>query len=132
MLQGSVLGSILFNIFTNDLDRAAREAFMKMFANDTKVARIVENQTDAAEMQATINKLCRWATNWEMKLNARKCKILHFGNKNPQQDYFMNDEKLEVVEEMDLAVLIQNNLKPTKQCEAAAKAANGMITQIGR
>ncbi len=69
----------------------------------------------------------------EMSFNANKCKIMHFGNKNPQHEYFMNGVKLETVsEEKDLGVWVQDTLKPSKQCEKAASAAHGMITQIGR
>ena len=133
VLQGSVLGGILFNIFNNDLDPAAREAFIRKFADDCKVARIVETEEDADEMQETIDELNRWAATWEMAFNVSKCKIMHFGNKNPKREYFMNGEKVEVVsEEKDLGVWVLDTLKPTKQCEAAAKAAHGMITQIGR
>ena len=133
VLQGSVLGGILFNLFNNDLDPAAREAFVRKFADDVKAARIVESQADADKMQETINELTRWAVTWEMEFNVNKCKIMHFGSKNPQREYVMNGTKLEVVsEEKDLGIWIQDTLKPSKQCEAAAKAAHGIITQIGR
>ena len=47
--------------------------------------------------------------------------------------YFMNGEEMdEVKEEKDLGVLIEDTMKPSKQCTAAAKAANFALGQIQR
>ena len=133
VIQGSVLGGILFNIFIDDIDEAAIDALLRKFADDTKVAQIVQNQEDAEKFQQVINQLCEWAETWEMTFNVAKCKILHFGRKNPKYEYFMRDTKLEeATEEKDLGVWISTTLKPSKQCEAAAKTANFTLGQIQR
>ena len=52
-----------------------------------------------------------------MQLNVKKCKVMHFGTRNPRFDYFMRTTegektKLEVVErEKDLAVIVSSDLK---------------------
>ena len=68
-----------------------------------------------------------------MAFNVKKCKVIHFGRKNPGHRYFMDgNEILEAEEEKDLGVLIENTMKPTKQCAAAAKAANFALGQLQR
>ena len=57
VLQGSVLGGILFNIFVDDIDEAIINALIKKIADDTKLARIIRNLADAQEMQANLDRL---------------------------------------------------------------------------
>ena len=79
--QGSVLGPTLFLIFINDIDRAmdVTSSVLLKFADDTKVARVVESQEQQAELQKTIDRLVEWSGEWQMLFNSDKCHILHLG-----------------------------------------------------
>ena len=133
VVQGSVLGGILFDLFIDDIDDETIQAFLRKFADDTKVAKLIESLKDAEEMQRMINRLAEWANRWGMAFNVKKCKVLHFGRKNPKQRYVMNGiEIMEANEEKDLGVWTENTMKPTKQCAAAAKAANFALGQLQR
>ena len=133
VLQGSVLSGILFNIFIDDIDKATIEALIKKFADDTKMAALVENQADAKKMQENLNSLCEWAKKWKMKFNASKCKVMHFGKENARNVYMMSDVQIESVsEEKDLGVWVEDSMKPTKQCTMAANSANWALGQLSR
>ena len=61
VLQGSV--------FIDDIDEVVEEeepleTAQEKFADDTKIARIVEDEADARKKQEIINKLARWANKW--------------------------------------------------------------------
>ena len=87
-----------------------------MFADDTKVARIVENEEDGKAMQNVIDALAEWAKKWAMDFNGKKCKVLHFGNKNPSIEYYMNGSMIEACkEEKDLGVIV-NETRQTMRC----------------
>jgi hypothetical protein len=68
-----------------------------------------------------------------MSFNTKKCKVMHFGRRNPQYDYEMNGERLEKVEEeRDIGVTVQKSLKPSAQCAKAAGTARAVLGQISR
>ena len=133
--QGSVLGPTLFLIYINDIDQAVdlTHALIKKFADDTKLAMVVQNDDDRALFQRNIDGLIGWSAEWQMLFNIDKCHIMHFGRNNQLYSYQMNGEKLEeVVEEKDVGVLIHSSLKPSAQCAQAAKKGNQVLGQLYR
>jgi Reverse transcriptase (RNA-dependent DNA polymerase) len=132
--QGSVLGPLLFSIFINDLDSAATaEQIIKKFADDTKVGQILEGPHSHTELQATLDRLCKWAVDWGMQFNVEKCHVMHVGRGNPNHEYSMNSTRLATTkEERDVGVIISENLKPAAQCKKAAQTASSVLGQIHR
>ena len=70
VIQGSVLGGILFIIFVDDLDDWIL-ALIRKFADDTKMARVVEDETQASEMQRDKETLVEWTKTWGMQFNVK-------------------------------------------------------------
>ena len=135
VIQGSVLGPILFTIYINDVDICLHPhvGFISKFADDTKVAKVVKDDSAAFEMQAIINNLGNWSRQWEMKFNLEKCCILHFGFNNQKFQYTMNGAVLQSEsQQKDLGIIITDSCKPSDQCAAAAKKANQVLGRINR
>ena len=138
--QGSCLGPTLFLIFINCIDNCINTitGIISKFADDTKVGRVVANENDREELQREIDNLMDWTKKWQMEFNASKCKVIHFGKKNPGYSYTMGGYApagvvLEAVEEeKDVGVMISNTLKPSSQCSKAAKKANQVLGQMVR
>jgi hypothetical protein len=131
--QGSVLGPPLFTVFINDLDQAVKFIeLLKKFADDTKLGQTA-TQEGRACLQRALDMLCEWADQWGMEFNVKKCKVMHMGHNNMEQEYYMNGHKLEVTEEeRDIGVLVTKNLKPASQCKKAARTAQTVLSQISR
>ena len=130
--QGTVLGGILFILFVNDIDVDV-VAFLRKFADDTKIAKVVETENDAVALQRDVDTLVEWARKWEMTFNVEKCKVLHVGRRNKKFEYRMGDVVLsQTTVEKDLGVWMSGDLKSAYQCEKAAKLANAALGLISR
>ena len=72
--QGSILGPLLFLVFSNDLvDNLNTDA--KLFADDTILGHTGNTARECAlALQPDINKVTQWASKWKVSLNALKNK----------------------------------------------------------
>ena len=75
VLQGSVLGQVLFLIFINDSDTGLSSKISK-FADVTKIFRPVMNHTDGLGLQQDLDSISNWARRWQMEFNVSKCKVM--------------------------------------------------------
>ena len=130
--QGSVLGPLLFVIFINDLPESV-ESNAFLFADDTKVFKIISDATDNIALQGDLDCLQEWSNRWLIGFNAAKCKHMHIGSGNTEYDYKLNDTLLEhASHEIDIGVYIDNNLKFDMHISRKVNIANGMFGRIRR
>ena len=130
--QGSVLGPILFLIFINDLLDGIKSGG-KLFADDSKLFKMIQSETDRDILQEDLLKLQEWSRKWLLEFNEKKCKVMHIGRSNPGFEYQMNGVKLDVTnEEKDLGVYVTPDWKSSTHVAKAAAKANSMVGWIGR
>jgi hypothetical protein len=131
--QGSILGPILFTLFINDLPDDI-SSVCKIFADDTKIYSCTSH---SQTIQKDLDNLVNWSDKWNLYFNAGKCKVLHYGRKNPNIEYTMGNDNERVRltvcdEEKDLGVIFDKNLKFDKQVESSVQKANKMLGIIKR
>ena len=112
--QGSVLGSVLFLIFINDLPDNIRSS-VRLFADDCVLYRNIKSPIDCQILQDDLNSLAQWETDWQMKFNVAKCHSMrvtrHLPNKHILFDYTLHQQKLEQVQSAKyLGITITDNL----------------------
>jgi len=135
VVQGSVLGPILFTVFINDIDLVITDTSTKIFkyADDSKFGRQIRCFSDAVSLQATIDGIWNWSEKWGMSIHPQKTCVLHFGHGNPEYEYKINGTKiLSVVSAKDLGVIVNNSCKPSMHVSTITKKANGMLSQLNR
>ena len=135
--QGSVLGPMLFLIYVNDLPEEVLST-LKLFADDTKLYREIQNDHDKEILQNDLNELMDWSVKWQLPFNIEKCKVLHLGKNNPKHKYSIksgtNNEVLlqEVEEEKDLGIKFDSQLNFKQHIAECVSKANQRIGLIRR
>jgi len=137
--QGSVLGSLLFVIFTNDLpDTCSDFAEIFLFTDDAKLFRHVKYTEDSAVLQRSCDRLFQWSNQRLLRLNVDKCKVLSIGLRNTTDfTYYLGDVndriELERTSSMkDLGVIIDCKLKFQDHIKQKINKANSMLGIIRR
>jgi len=88
-----------------------------MFADDTRIWRIISKVKDNDQLQQDLIKLANWSDKWLLRFHPEKCKVMHIGHTHPTQ-YYMEDKgqlrQLQTItEEKDLGILVTNDLNRT-------------------
>ena len=111
ILQGSVLGPILFVLYKNDLPENI-VSNVYMFADNTKVFKTINSPDDQHTLQNDLDYLVSWSSQWLSRFHPNKCNLMHIG-KTVQQEYAYNMKidntahKLgEIEEQKDIGVII--------------------------
>ena len=68
VLQGSVLGPMLFLMYINDIAEGVTSQ-MRMFADDSIVYRQIHTPADHFRLASDLNKLLCWTKIWQMDFN---------------------------------------------------------------
>jgi len=71
--QGSVLGSLLFLAYVNDIWRNT-ESNIRLFADDCVTYRKITDSIDMDKLQTDLNRLGKWVVENEMRINPDKIK----------------------------------------------------------
>ena len=135
--QGSVLGPELFLLFINDLPEvlSTPKSTVKIFADDTKLYSEVNNQEDYERLQNDLMNINKWADSWQLPFNSDKCKVIHYGKKNPLYNYKLteNGPNLQVCNsEKDLGVTFDDELKFSQHVDKVTASANKKMGIIKR
>jgi hypothetical protein len=142
VLQGSVLGPLLFVIFINDMPQLTNH-FCKLFADDSKLIGVIKNTQDKIILQKDIDILVDWSRKWLMDFNVDKCKVLEVKlgrNTCPiaQNELSMavtNGSRMDLAKtdsERDLGVVLNNKLKWNDHIDQAVLKANSVIGMLKR
>ena len=85
--QGSILGPILFLIYTNDLvDRLHSQPFL--FADDTSLLEVIDNPAESfTRLETDLNSMLDWAAQWRIIFNALKTVYMIFSRKLHKPNY---------------------------------------------
>ena len=130
--QGSVLGPLLFVMYINDLPDLVSST-VYLFADDTKIFKIIENENDPKILQRDLDSLRKWSDTWLLRFHPQKCKFMNLGKNKEQVEYKLGDHRLDQIsEEKDIGVHIDDELSFNRHISEKIKKANSMAGIIRR
>ena len=122
----SILGRLLFILYTNDLLSVVSSP-MKIFADDDTIYCSVTSKADCKAFQKELDLVSSWCSTWQMRLNPSKCKLLCIFNKRSSihHSYYLNNHLLQyVLSAKYLGVIIDAKLSWNKHVSyISSKAA---------
>ncbi len=134
--EGSVLGPVLFIFYINDcLNGLSCDAVM--FEDDVKIWGTIESPSDVQKLQHDVDYLSNWSQGVLMSFNTDKCVVLRLHPRQAKDNNVqlynnqLNGEPLRSVShQCDWGVIVDETLKPHRQCPKATKSANSIMTAI--
>lgn len=87
--QGSVLGPLLYVLFTNDLPDCVGCRIL-MYADDIKLYGVVGRQEDCRALQANVDAFVSWCETNRLTINVEKCASVVFSKKHTSHAYDYN------------------------------------------
>ena len=136
--QGSHLGPLLFNIFSNDIAETLSNTNFLLYADDLKLYRVILGLDDAVSMQTDLEGLEQWCNANKMQLHAAKCVLLTASRARScvKYPYNLNNIVLREVNEVnDLGVCITPcfDFRPHyERCINMAMRTVGFISRFAR
>ena len=109
--EGSVCGPILYNIYVNDLPLAVKFCKIVVYADDVRLHITGDIPNANENMMIDLTNISQWAELCQLKLNNKKCSVLHIGSRNPNYVYLLNNVPITNVHEMkDLGITVNDCL----------------------
>ena len=81
VLQGTVLGPLLFLIYINDLANAICHPSIRLLPDNCVLFKAARSASDCEGLQENLSNIQSWCTKWHLQLNLTKCEAVNVTNK---------------------------------------------------
>ena len=127
VVQGSVIGPLLFVLFINDITQLFNDnkCTCKLYADDLKLYTVFNASENCSNLQDKLNAVYHWSHEWQLGISFKKCNLMYIGHTLCKPDLLLNDISLPIVEEVrDLGVIIDSRLTFASHIKQAVVRAN--------
>jgi hypothetical protein len=135
VIQGSVLGPLLYILYTNDLlESIINHGFL--FADDTNIVSISPTPpsiTTHPHLQLDLNCIYTWTQTWQSPLNLDKCRSMHIGRPSTHFDpiYTINGIQIQACTTIkNLGVYLSYDLSWSHHVQTLASETMQCVRQI--
>lgn len=136
--QGSILGPLLYTIYSNDLPLQIKHSKMQMYADDVQLYLSCTKSSinhKVIELNNDLNKILVWASANGLCLNPRKSKCLIIRKRtvkiNDDINIYLGDSKIEIVETVkNLGVVFNKSLNWSDHINQTCGRIYGMLRSL--
>ena len=115
--QGTVLGPVLFLVLINDIDESlnSSSSFVSIFADDTRISKEVQSESDVETLQKDLEQLYDWQKKNNMEFNSKKFEVLRYGKDEDlkQSTCYFTPNLDDIIDEKeslrDLGIMMSND-----------------------
>ena len=127
MPQGTILGPTLFLIYVNHVPNVI--VTIKLFADNTKNYRELNNVDDTSALQSDLDSLSNWTKSWQVKFNSEKCEVMRITHKQDKSKhpYYLSNTELRFVDSykdlgvnMSRFILVESRGRTCEQSKQSA------------
>jgi Reverse transcriptase (RNA-dependent DNA polymerase). len=129
--QGSILGPLLFILFILELPQLVKSNLL-LYADDTKLWRIVNSKEDVELLQNDLDILQAWSGENNLPFNTVKCSVMHIRHRGLAKYTFGGKHLRNSTVEKDLGSLVSEDLSLTANTSAIVKKANTSVNLLSR
>lgn len=139
--QGSILGPLLFSIYTNDLSSAPQNCSVQSYVDDTKLVisfKMKDTVNAFADLRVDLHRIGQWCSNNHLLLNPSKTKLMVFGSRQMHSRLdtpsltFMGRELVPEHTAKDLGVILDKNLTYDEHITKTVSSCMSCLGQISR
>ena len=135
VIQGSVIGPLMFLIFIDELIRILEKhgIKVKLYADDVKLYLRIVNDVDVVKLQAALDELISWADTWQLSVSIDKCCVLNVGKTAFDTRFCIKGQVLPIVTSCrDLGVIMSDDLSPSAHIGSVVAKAHQRANAILR
>ena len=133
--QGSLLGPLFFIVYINDLGVISQDSSIDLYADDSKMYRVISTQQDLSSFQIDRDKISDWCKMNKMRINAKKCKIMRITKKKSPlvREYNVEGQPLESVNVYkDLGLFTASDISWNQHVDKITTKANRVLGLVKR
>ncbi|KAK4471065.1 hypothetical protein MN116_000576, partial [Schistosoma mekongi] len=136
VVQGSVLGPLLFLMYINDICEVIHFGRPYLYADDLKIVYSFKpsaSNEGTSDIQKDLDNLSIWSQKWQLPFNHSKCGIMQFGKYDVQQKLYLNECKIQTLSSVcDLGICYSKSLKFTEHVSSIISKSRRRIGFILR
>ena len=133
--QGTVLASLLFLVYMNDLPAFIKHCKVKMFVDDAKLQKPIRSSADRDLLLDDLHHVKEWANENQMELNEKKFQLLQHGTNGELKQPYEIENGIVISGDdavRDLGVLIDPSLSWKAHIAEITRKASTMASWILR